>query len=512
SGGFVSDLTFFGGNIGFRAGSQQFTARNLKFVSCLTAISMIWDWGFTGKKINVLSRYIARDCTWANGADGQGTGPISVLDGPRPNVVLDNLMVENSTSVVLVSSSETILPESPPWWLSQLLAQFILGLTRGKERKVQDPPAALPSWAMGRCYTLLNGTGSYVTGSLNPVPLKSPKLEDNSDKFFERSKPQCETKTASSFIIATKHGVNGRRTRCQTNAINLLLQSAAGAPVFFPAGVYFVEGTIHIPVGSIIVGEGWSWGPDHFSQMNETLKSWSKLATKATLAASRSQTCFSTVKGATVGAILVEWNIHECSQGSEASSPNPKAQHSSTAPHPSTTFSTNSKSPRQRTFTLATCRPKLHTSNPPLLLHRNPSPPPFQTTPRLPTAPPPPHHAGKAGPCVSSNQQIYSSTAQGYTSSGKITTKPAENCQKRLEEIDSSSDDSSQGLWVYNIFTKGAEKIISPAAANTGGFTSEISAWLPLALSHADNTSSLAPTTASATAPSGTPLMRFRRF
>lgn len=45
SGGFLSDLVFFGGNIGFRAGSQQYTARNLHFESCLTAISMIWNWG-----------------------------------------------------------------------------------------------------------------------------------------------------------------------------------------------------------------------------------------------------------------------------------------------------------------------------------------------------------------------------------------------------------------------------------------------------------------------------------
>ena len=44
SGGFLSDLVFFGGNIGFRAGNQQYTARNLHFESCLTAISMIWDW------------------------------------------------------------------------------------------------------------------------------------------------------------------------------------------------------------------------------------------------------------------------------------------------------------------------------------------------------------------------------------------------------------------------------------------------------------------------------------
>lgn len=34
-------------------------------------------------------------------------------DGPRPNIVLDNLLVENSASVVLVSGGETILPGKP---------------------------------------------------------------------------------------------------------------------------------------------------------------------------------------------------------------------------------------------------------------------------------------------------------------------------------------------------------------------------------------------------------------
>jgi len=42
SGGFVPDLTFFGGNIGWRAGSQQFTAHNLAFTDCATVVSMIW--------------------------------------------------------------------------------------------------------------------------------------------------------------------------------------------------------------------------------------------------------------------------------------------------------------------------------------------------------------------------------------------------------------------------------------------------------------------------------------
>ncbi len=74
-----SDLTFTGGNIGFRAGSQQFTARGLTFTSCLTAISMVWDWGFTWQDITVISCYIALDCSNFGGIDGQGTGSISLV-------------------------------------------------------------------------------------------------------------------------------------------------------------------------------------------------------------------------------------------------------------------------------------------------------------------------------------------------------------------------------------------------------------------------------------------------
>jgi glucan 1,3-beta-glucosidase len=79
SGGFMSDITFFGGNIGFRAGTQQYTARNLEFTSCLTAISSIWNWGFTWKNIKVTSCYIAIDCTNVGGIGDQGTGSITVL-------------------------------------------------------------------------------------------------------------------------------------------------------------------------------------------------------------------------------------------------------------------------------------------------------------------------------------------------------------------------------------------------------------------------------------------------
>ena len=41
SGGFVSDLVFNGGAIGWRAGSQQYTARSLLFNDCQQAVQMV---------------------------------------------------------------------------------------------------------------------------------------------------------------------------------------------------------------------------------------------------------------------------------------------------------------------------------------------------------------------------------------------------------------------------------------------------------------------------------------
>lgn len=79
SGGFVSDLTFTGGSIGFRSGSQQYTARNLSFKSCQTAISMIWNWGFTWKNLNIDSCHVGIDCSFVGGKDKQGTGSMVVL-------------------------------------------------------------------------------------------------------------------------------------------------------------------------------------------------------------------------------------------------------------------------------------------------------------------------------------------------------------------------------------------------------------------------------------------------
>ena len=58
--------------------------------------------------------------------------------------------------------------------------------------------------------------------------------------------------------MVTAYGVSNDGIGDQTAAINNILSANVGKPIFFPAGVYLVKGTIFIPVNSVLVGEGWS--------------------------------------------------------------------------------------------------------------------------------------------------------------------------------------------------------------------------------------------------------------
>jgi glucan 1,3-beta-glucosidase len=121
-------------------------------------------------------------------------------------------------------------------------------------------PIYFKSWAMGRRYTSIDGTSSpsWVTGFIDPSPIKPQGLLDSSGDVFVRSRPQYENIASGGFVIATANNIKNDGTGDQSGAINTLLANSVGKPVFFPAGVYQIQGTVTVPVGSIIVGEGWS--------------------------------------------------------------------------------------------------------------------------------------------------------------------------------------------------------------------------------------------------------------
>ncbi|KAL2822638.1 pectate lyase superfamily protein-domain-containing protein [Aspergillus granulosus] len=308
SGGFMSDLSFYGGNLGMRVGSQQFTATNLQFTSCLTAVSMIWDWGWTWKNVNVLSCYVAFDCTQMGGIDGQGVGSLTVLDSTfngvpyaitvnnnnRPAITLDNLLVENSASVVLISGGATLLA----------------GPTSGSE--------TISSWAMGRRYTSLYDVGSNELSNLQPVPSKPAGLLSDGSQWFQRSRPQYEDLSSSSFISVADYGAVGDGTGDQSAAINEALANANGAVVFFPAGIYAIQSGVFVPVGTRIVGEAWS----QIMATGSYFQDADNPAVAVTVGHAGDQGVVEisdillTVSGPTAGAILLQWNVHESTQGS----------------------------------------------------------------------------------------------------------------------------------------------------------------------------------------------------
>lgn len=174
------------------------------------------------------------------------------------------------------------------------------------------------SWAYGRRYTSLDGTGVSTHGMLDPSPQKPASLLDQNGDYFVQSRPQYESYAASDFVVATSHSVANDATGDQTDAINTLLSADVGSPIFFPAGIYIVQGTVYIPVGSIIVGEGWSQimgtGPYFEDELNPQVMV--QVGSPGDYGTIQISDMLFTVKGPTAGAILMEWNVHESSQGS----------------------------------------------------------------------------------------------------------------------------------------------------------------------------------------------------
>ncbi|EED21310.1 exo-beta-1,3-glucanase Exg0 [Talaromyces stipitatus ATCC 10500] len=78
SGGFMSDLTFNGGNYGMFLGNQQFTTRNLTFNGCNTAIFMNWNWAWTFKSVTVNDCAVALNMS--NSPSNMTVGSVLMLD------------------------------------------------------------------------------------------------------------------------------------------------------------------------------------------------------------------------------------------------------------------------------------------------------------------------------------------------------------------------------------------------------------------------------------------------
>ena len=80
----MTDLIFDGGLNGAAFGNQQFTMRNFVFRNAVTAISQIWDWGWTYQGITIENCSVGLDMS-SGGSDNQAVGSMTFIDSSISN-------------------------------------------------------------------------------------------------------------------------------------------------------------------------------------------------------------------------------------------------------------------------------------------------------------------------------------------------------------------------------------------------------------------------------------------
>ncbi|KAF9885051.1 hypothetical protein FE257_000782 [Aspergillus nanangensis] len=310
SGGYLGDLTFTGGAIGMWCGSQQFTSRNLKFRNCIQAIEMIWDWGWTWHGLDILLCQIGINVTALTSATAehnQGVAAVAILDSVFTNVPI----------AVLTSGKTEIMMENVQLNNAPIAVGFSGGPT-----VVQGGDVLIDNYGYGNNY-IQNGatlTGTFLRGAYSPSAkaAASSSLRSSSG-WFSRSKPQYQNVGIGGFVDIRAAGAAGNGETDDTAVINSVLASAAGGSiVYFPHGTYMVSDTISVPPGTKIVGEVWSeimgFG-DKFADISNP-RVMIRVGTSGQTGNVEISDMLFTVQGATAGAILMEWNLAQASQGS----------------------------------------------------------------------------------------------------------------------------------------------------------------------------------------------------
>ena len=76
SGGFMNDLSFYGGLYGGTFGNQQFTMRNFTINNAVIGINQLWDWGWNYKSITINNCSVGLNMS-TGGTSDQGVGSVT---------------------------------------------------------------------------------------------------------------------------------------------------------------------------------------------------------------------------------------------------------------------------------------------------------------------------------------------------------------------------------------------------------------------------------------------------
>jgi glucan 1,3-beta-glucosidase len=308
SGGWLNDITIIGGQYGLNIGNQQFSMRNITISGSTTAISQIWNWGWTYSGLTI------SDCKTAFSMVGkQNDGQLLV----ESVTIIDSSISNCNTFVDTVWTGSTQPPGSGSLILENIALTNVPVAVNGPGSTYLTGTTGsmtIAAYGQGHKYTP-NGPTTFQ-GAYSPVDRTgrlSSLLSSGGVDYYHRSKPQYQNLPASSFLSIRSQGAIGDGTTDDTTAIKNAVSRAQSANqvLFFDHGVYKVTDTIYFPPGLKVVGETYSvimssgslWAdktkPVAVVQIGKVGDSgsfeWSDMVVSS--------------QGSQPGAVLIEWNL-----------------------------------------------------------------------------------------------------------------------------------------------------------------------------------------------------------
>ncbi|GAB1214598.1 hypothetical protein ATERTT37_003762 [Aspergillus terreus] len=299
-------------------GNQQFTTSQLTFLNCKTALQVHWDWAWTMQDV------VINNCTQGivivggagggPGSTGQSVGSLILVDtviGFTETAILTSLMSENSTSFLLQNANFIEVGTA------------IKDNVQNRVLMAGGAHVTVDSWGFGLLATSSTNS-TFVNGQVIPAMNRSSLLTGpagyNKNNWFQRRRPAYTNIGMSQVIDVKAWGAAGDGTTDDTGVLNSILDRAANLSsiVYFPFGVYKITDTLHVPVGSRIIGQAWSQimatGAKFGNELSPRVVV--KVGNAGEVGIVEIQSMLFTVSGPTAGAVLMEWNVHESTQGS----------------------------------------------------------------------------------------------------------------------------------------------------------------------------------------------------
>ncbi|KAI1006484.1 Glucan 1,3-beta-glucosidase [Podosphaera aphanis] len=309
SGGFMTDLTFNGGKFGAFLGNQQFTTRNLVFNNCQTAIYMNWNWAWTLSGISISNSKVGIDMA-NGGTTGQTVGSVLLVDSKISNTPIGITTAYSTTQGV---TNGTLILDNVDF--SENVPVAVMDV--GNKATLVAGNSKVASWVQGHEYSASSQGGPVQH---NPDPVTKPKnLLNNNGDIFARSKPQYENTPLASFKSVKSAGAKGDGVTDDTTVIQGLFNSVGPTDiVYFDHGAYVVTSTIKVPKNIKITGEIWPLimaGGTKFSDASNPVPVFQVGQVGDVGSVEMSDLIFETI-GPQPGAVLVEWNVAQESQGS----------------------------------------------------------------------------------------------------------------------------------------------------------------------------------------------------